>query len=86
MDIMVKTLNQVKKAFGETNSKMIEPYASAAGVVLILKGAVLFEENDATLAPKIKEINPAYYNQYIQRIYLYQGGGGGSSDNWGTQN
>ena len=55
---------------------------SAAGALLILKGAALQFENENTLGPKIMQINPDYYNQNIQRIYPYKSGGGGSSDDY----
>jgi len=63
------------------DSFMSEAYVSGVGALLILGSGVVNYKNEQ-LAEKIREVNPEYYNHNIENIYDYQGGGGGSSDDW----
>ena len=64
-------------------SKTSDIFFSAAGAYLGIQGEMLLYENSSSLAPKILEVNPQWYNDNISPIFSPQKfGGGGASGDW----
>ena len=67
------------------DSKVMAPYVTTIGLVLIGKGAALHYENENSLAPQIKVISPDYYRANIGPINDGVGGkfgGGGNTTDY----
>jgi hypothetical protein len=83
-NILSATVQGVKtvKEFAPGN-KMTDPYFSAAGVALSIRGEMMLFENSNSLAPKILEVNPQWYHENIAPIFSRQKfGGGGAKGGW----
>ena len=83
-NILNATVQAVKAVKGFIpGSKTSDIYFSAAGVALSIKGELLLYENSSSLAPKILEVNPRWYNDNIAPILSPQKfGGGGANGDW----
>jgi hypothetical protein len=82
-NILNYTVKAVKAVKGfMPGSKASDLYFSVAGAALAIKGEMLLYENANSLAPKILQANPQWYNANIAPIFSPQkfGGGGASGD------
>jgi RHS repeat-associated protein len=82
MDYAKKIIQNIQRTVPNPQKLNLKVYASLIGAGLIAEGALMELENEFSLAPKIKDVNPEYYYKKIapwDKQDAPEFGGGGSS-------